>query len=698
LPDIGLRNLGTIIPGTRTEPPLPAPPGPAPQRQPQNPLARPATPAAAQSAPPATPIFAADASDDPAALASSALGLDTPLELLAELASHSRTQTPLAIGLFGPAGCGKSVALNKLVAAIERLAAAAAASAGPGPFLAHIAIARIDAANLEGQPAAALAEALYARLAAVAPALALEASHAARDPDLAARAAFEQLDAARQKLEVERRALDEADARRAKLAETLLYETPGSQIDAFASRRRGAVKTAMASFGFAGDPLIAFKDLVAEAADSRGPSRTGFALRAFLGLKGQRTRIVAAILLFAIGLGLGAAFEHQSGWLGLLRAQPQTAAAADWSASHADWLLGLRAAAFAGAGLALLSNIWRGLRLLGLVRRGESLLKAELDDRRRDSDGHFGHQTRRVETLTAEVERLSRQAAEAERRAGALRGANPALAEPSPFAADAHAQEARRFLAAAGALAARGANGFAHGAAAGSPRRIIVALDNLDALPPARARAILAQAHSLLGPGYVSLIAVDPARLDGHSGDLPPVRLDKWIGAPLQVGEIVARQDAAMQIRDILGGAQGPGAAKTAAALPDASHCALDEPLSEAETEMLATFAPLAGPSARAVKRFVNLYRLLRTQWRDRPEQRGALAFMLALDAGGSPAEIAAVQGALASSGGDAAFDPYHGGPRLASILAALGATQGRPSIDALRQAAAAVKVFTFNT
>jgi hypothetical protein len=694
LPDIGLRNLGTIIPGARAEPPQPsAPPQGGPQQRPQSPLTRPASPAPASPAPQsgaaAAPIFAADAGDDPAALASSALGLDAPLELLAELASHARTQTPLAIGLFGPAGCGKSVALNKLVAAIERLGAAAA-NAGSSPFLAHIATVRIDAADLEGQPAAALAEALYARLATVAPGLALEASHAARDPDLAARAAFERLDAARLKLETERRALDEADARRAKLAETLLYETPGSQIDAFASRRRGRIKAAMAAFGIAGDPLLGYKDMVAEAADSRGAARTSFTLRAFFGLKGQKARIVAAIVLLAIGLGLGAAFDHQSAWLGLLRAQPQTAGAADWSASHADWLLALRAAAFIGAALALLSNVWRGVGLLRLVYRGESLLKTELNERRRDSDGHFGHQARRVETLTTEVERLSRQAAEAERRAGGLKAANPALAEPSPFAVDAQAREARRFIAAVGALAARGANGSAQGAPAGSPRRVIVALDNLDALPPARAREILAQAHCLLGPGYVSLIAVDPTRFVRDSGDLPPFRLDKWIGAPLQVGEIAARQDVSQQIRDILGAGTPP------VALPDAKHSALDEPLTESETQLLATLAPLAGPSARAVKRFVNLYRLLRTQWRDRPEQRGALAFMLALDAGGNPAEIAAVQGALEASGGDAAFDPSQAGPRLASMIAALGAAQGRPSIDALRRAAALSRAFSF--
>ncbi|MGS0740164.1 hypothetical protein ACVBEG_27495 [Pseudomonas sp. GG8] len=39
---------------------------------------------------------------------------------------------------------------------------------------------------------------------------------------------------------------------------------------------------------------------------------------------------------------------------------------------------------------------------------------------------------------------------------------------------------------------------------------------------------------------------------------------------------------------------------------------ALDQPLSAAETQLLADLAPLAGSSARALKRFVNLYRLVR--------------------------------------------------------------------------------------
>jgi hypothetical protein len=691
LQDNGLRNLGAIVPGARTEPPQAAAPPARPPVSPQSgaKAVAPANPPPALAAPPGAamevPLFAADVADGSAALRAGAVDLDAPLALLAELASHGRTQTPFTIGLLGPAGCGKSVALNRLVAAIERLGAAARA-AGSGPFLADIATVRLDAAALDGAAAEALAGALYERLAAVAPGLAGEAHHAARDPALAAREAFDRLDAARRKLDSERRALDESDARRAKLAQSLLYDTPGSQIDAYAQARRGRLRAEMSSFGVVGDPIQGFKDMVAEVADGGGAS---FALRAFWGLKGQARLIVTAVILALTGLGLGAAFDNQAVWLGQLRAQPQSAGAADWIAANAGWLLTLRTAAYLGAALALALNVWRAARLLQTVFRGETLLNAELSGRRRDSDGDFGHQARRVETLAAEVERLSRQAAEAERRAGgAPRAVGPAPAEPSPFAADAVRSQAQRFLAAAGTLAqTRGAGTSLQ--AADAPRRIIVALDGLDLVSPARSAEILLKMKSLLGPGYVSLIALDPARFL-REPEAP--RLDRWIQAPLQVGEIAARRDAAAQIRDLLGAAPE---AKPAASPVDARQSALDEPLTDTETRLLAALAPLAGPSARSVKRFVNLYRLLRAQWRDRPEQRGALAFMLALDAGGDRGDADAVNKLLAA-GGDAAFAPPQFGPRLASAFAALGEAQSAPSLDSLRRAAAQVRVFSF--
>ena len=180
MPDIGLRNLGTIIPGAQRKEPSAAAPVPSAARQAAEPAPLPPL------ASPLGSIFAADAPDAADAMSSDPFGLDAPLNLLAELAAHARTETPLTIGLLGRPGSGKSLALLKLGRSIESLSAAAR-GAGETPFLTKILTLRIDAADLEGAPGMALAEALYAGLAADYPALALEATHAARDPRLAAR-------------------------------------------------------------------------------------------------------------------------------------------------------------------------------------------------------------------------------------------------------------------------------------------------------------------------------------------------------------------------------------------------------------------------------------------------------------------------------------------------------------------------------
>jgi hypothetical protein len=179
-------------------------------------------------------IFAADRPDGP-----DALGLDAPLGLLAGLAAHARTETPLTIGLFGPSGSGKSFALTKLIRSIEDLRAA---STPDTPYIGEIVTLRVDAAHIEGHPATALAGALHAGLAGTFPALAAEAARAARDPRAAASEALERLDVSRRKFEAEKRALDDANARRARLAETILYQTAGSQVDAYARANKARIK------------------------------------------------------------------------------------------------------------------------------------------------------------------------------------------------------------------------------------------------------------------------------------------------------------------------------------------------------------------------------------------------------------------------------------------------------------------------
>jgi hypothetical protein len=104
--------------------------------------------------------------------------------------------------------------------------------------------------------------------------------------------------------------------------------------------------------------------------------------------------------------------------------------------------------------------------------------------------------------------------------------------------------------------------------------------------------------------------------------------------------------------------------------------------------------APLAGSSARALKRFVNLYRLARVQ--NQPH-KGALAFLLALDAGGTQSEIVAVNDALSRANPEADLDLQHCGARLVEALAAAQAAQGKINVNAARHAAATARLFSFH-
>ncbi len=112
----------------------------------------------------------------------------------------------------------------------------------------------------------------------------------------------------------------------------------------------------------------------------------------------------------------------------------------------------------------------------------------------------------------------------------------------------------------------------------------------------------------------------------------------------------------------------------------------LDWSVSSEESRLLAALAALAGPSPRAVKRFVNLYRIARTRT---PDDKPILAFMLALDQSGSDIDRAIVAAALASGDADAEFELRQGSPQLASALASVRAAQGNVNNAAARRAAA---------
>jgi len=656
LPKVGVRELGTIVPGDRLsargtlEPPAPAG---APEPEP---------PVRAQS------IHAADAAGE-----TDLLGLRAPLAVLAALAVHARAETPVAIGLLGPPGTGKSSALRMLVQAV------AAAEA-------HVVA--IDAARLGGPAVVALADRLHESLAGSCPTLVNEAMHASRDPHRAARDAFDALDAARRKLSGERLALETEEVRRAGLAEAVLFEAAGTRIDAYARANRNRFKNRLAGLGLRGEPILAFKRLVQQAANG-GSAKLLFVLRSFWAFKGQLALLLTALLLLLAGFGLGYADAERAAWLGRLREADSTRAAADWLEANIGLLATLREIAFGGAGLAVCANIFRALRLILPVFRATTLLKDDLARRRQQADVEFGHETRRVESLAAEVDALARRAAEAERRAAEDQTPHGATPVSSPFLDDPRQQQAERFIAAVGRLVARTGRSrpAPKGSALDSPDRIVIALDGLDGVAPSRACDILAAAHGCFAAGFVMLIAADPARLKAAAGDHG---LASWIQVPFQVGEFSARSDLSALVRAMLDPEPSEPTPESVRPEPKAH---LDEPITEAEARLLEELALLAGRSPRAVKRFVNLYRLARGLC---PDHKGMLALMLALDAGGTEAEIEAFDQALGSAEGHLELDLLGAGPRLTGALASVRSVMGDESLAGARRAAETARLFSF--
>ncbi|HKH81984.1 MAG TPA: hypothetical protein VKA03_10370 [Methylovirgula sp.] len=625
-------------------------------------------------------IFAADVPRG-----ADALGLDKALRPLAELAVHRDTEPPLTIALLGEPGSGKSFALAKLLAEVEAISAAAVGT-DPGPFLSRIAALRIDVAGFEGEPSVALAGGLYDKLGAEFPEFVREVAHAVRDPQIVARETAERLDEGRRRLDAERQKLDEIESRRARLPETVLFESAGSQVDAYARANRAKIESRLESFGISGDTVANYKSMVRDIAESGGPAgRVGTALRAFWAFEGQTRLLVTAALLVLAGIGFDAAVAEQGKWLAWLRnASEGLASVATWLEAHIAWLALAAKIAFAGAAFALVVNFWRGVRFLRPLFRGVGLLENDVLSRRRALDSLYAHQMRRVDGLEADVELAERRAAEADRRA-ATPAPLEAQAEPSPFEDTTLKAQADRFFAALGTfmdgVKRAGAEASVPGRLTSVPQRLVVALDNVDALPPGKIPGLLAAAHrAFANAGVVTLIAADRARIEADG-----TTLEKWIQVPFRIG---GPTDYAAFVAHVIGHT-GPEEAETRA---EVQRPPIDWSISAAESNLLAALAPLADGSPRAVKRFVNLYRIARAQM---PEHKAALALMLALEQGGTSYEIAAVKDALGEAEPDADFNVQHGTARLAAALQTVESAQGTVSLQAARRAAAVAKMFS---
>jgi hypothetical protein len=622
------------------------------------------TPARAEASSARDPVFIADSG-----AGADLLGLGEALQPIAQLCAHADSQTPLMIALVGPAGSGKSFALNRLLGAIG-LSAASPAADEPAP--ARIVVIPLDAAALSSDPASAMAAATYQSFARDYPALAAEAAQSGADPEQAASMAAARHDEIQRKLDAERGARDDVDGRRARLGELVLYQTPGSRIDVFARAARNPIESRLRRFDLlTGDPIVNFKDLVRDFSGAGAGSRLSLALRSIWSYRSQFKLLAWAAVSFALAFAISKLVSFSASSSPRV---PGTSfdAAADWLRAHADWLdKGVAAFILLGV-LLLFVNLWRSLTFSAMLFRGLRLLNSDLRDRRRDLDASSARLNQRVATLAGEADAAGKLAEATSRRVSG--GPKASIASPSPAFASAPpapAVPARAFMAELGRLMG------AAGGAPGLPQRMVLALDNLDALPADRALDVIESAHSLLGASRIAIVAFNPVSL--AEGSASPEALREKFERLFQITFNVLGPDVTEKSRMVarLLGAGGIERSSGAGATP----VSLAEPLTAAEATLLTALAPLACSTPRRAKRFLNIYRLARASSASRP----ALALMLATQLSEDKRILAEMDRLLRQS--DSALGDPKGPPALfEAVQAARAASEGRISaVDAVR-------------
>ena len=617
---------------------------------------------------PPEPIFLGDSADGADLLNASEI-----VQPLAQLCVTREVETPFLAAILGPSGAGKTFALRRLGQSIEQLSSAPA-SAGA---LRRVVLARVDA-SIGVEAPVAIASAAYAALdrepqGVDYAGLLDETGHAGGDPHRAARAASDRHDDLIRKLEAERVQRDDIEAKRARLADTLAFDTPGSRLDVFARARRGVIEARLRGFGFAGaDVDTSYRNLVRDVSTLGAGGRAAIMIRSIWAYGGQARLIMWAIVAFVLGFLVR--LLHSEAALAAARgASDWLKPAADWIAAHGDWFDRASAILYLLGALAIALNLWRALQFSNLLLRGARLLTSEVRERRADLDQRAARLNQRVATLTAEAEAAAKRAELASQRAGgktSVRDTGPEFLE----AGQAPSASAREFLAALGGRIGRPA------AAGPTPDRLVFVVDNLDALPPAAAVNWIDAAQSVIGPGSIGVLAFDPGRLAGTLGDPSEARrrLGKWLQVAVN---LPARSDAdggRMVARLLSGGGQAAPARS-----PSALAAALAEPLSAAETTLIAALAPLAAHSPREAKRFLNAYRLARSS---DAAPRPVMALMQAA-AFADPGAQAALSDRLAHGPGE--LTEIRGQPALSEAIKATRAALGGPiSIEDARAAA----------
>jgi hypothetical protein len=485
-------------------------------------------PAQAAAAPVSiTPAPAPPVQTDPIFLGDSADGADVLdaaelVQPLAQLCVIPQVQTPFLAAVAGASGAGKTFALRRLGRAIIELGASSAASGGGA--LARVVLAHVDAGSGVEAPVA-MASAAYAALdrepgGVDYSALLDETGHAGGDPQRAARAASDRHDDLVRKVEAGRSHRGDVEGKRARLADTLLFETPGSRIGVFARARRGMIEERLRRFGLAGsDADASYRHLVRDMSTLGAGARIGIVIRAIWAYGSQARLLMWAILAFALAFGVGLLHgEAAVAAIGRLNGALEPVAA--WIAAHGEWFGRASQVLYVLGALAIALNLWRALGFSNLLLRGARLLNLESRERRRDFDQRATRLNQRVAALTAEAEAAAKRAEAASHRAG---GGKTSGRAPRPeFLESGHAPAAARAF-----LAALGARIGHPNPAAPAPDRLILAIDNLDALSPDAAIAWIEAAQNAIGPGCVGLLAFDPARLAATLGG-PRKRAGGW--------------------------------------------------------------------------------------------------------------------------------------------------------------------------
>jgi hypothetical protein len=658
-----VRLLGEV--GTSEKPAFPMP-AKAPAQSAAPPVSiTPPPPAASVRA---EPIFLGDSADG-----ADLLNAGQIVQPLAHLCVTPQVQTPFLAAILGPSGAGKTFALRRLAQAIEQLSASSATASGQA--LQRVVLARVDASTGVEAPVA-IASAAYTALdrepgSVDYSGLLDEIRHAGGDPHRAARAASDRHYDLVRKLEAERAQRDEVEAKRARLADTLAFHTPGSRLDVFARARRGTIEAQLRRFGLAGaDADPSYRNLARDVSTLGAGARAAVVIRSIWAYGSQARLLLWGIVAFALAFILR--FLHgDTATTAIEHGNDSLKPAGDWVAAHGDWFDRAAQVLFILGALAIALNLWRALQFSNLLLRGSRLLTQETRERRKDLEARAARLSQRVAALTAEADAAAKQAEAASQRAGgkaSMRAPGPEFLESS----QAPSASAREFLAALGARAG-------HPAAAGpAPDRLIVVVDNLDALSPAAAVSWIDAAQGVIGPGSIGLLAFDPGRLAvalGGSRDARR-RLGKWLQVTVN---LPARKDADGELvvaRLLSGGGQPAPAPDSAIA------AALVEPLSSTEATLLAALAPLAAHSPRDAKRFLNAYRLARCANSPRP----VTALMQAVAFADDDAQAAMLE-RLANGSGE--LTEINGPSALVeAVNAARAANNGPISIEEARAAA----------